>query len=57
MEIVSATNLVRLQRAQSDRHFMNQACVSTDKIWPNCLQPGEKQWQLIPAEKAQNRFD
>ena len=39
-------------------HFMNQyRCPTTDKIWPDCPELTEKQWQAIPAEKAGNRFE
>src|SRR5262245_59778511 len=39
-------------------HFTNQnPCVPTDKISENCPQLGEKSWQMIPAEKTQNRFE
>ncbi len=39
-------------------HFTNQnPCAPTDKISEDCPQLGEKQWQTIPAEKAQNRFE
>ena len=38
--------------------FTNQhRCPTTDKIWPDCTELGEKQWQAIPAEKAGNRFE
>ena len=40
------------------RHFTNQnPCVPTEKIWVDCLQPGENQRQFMPAEKAQDRFE
>jgi len=39
-------------------HFTNQnPCVPTDKISENCPQLGEKQWQMIPIDKAPNRFE
>src|SRR5262249_37994605 len=39
-------------------YFMNQRrCPTTDKIWPDCPELTEKQWQAIPAEKAGNRFE
>src|SRR5215467_15483468 len=39
-------------------NFMNQRrCPTTDKIWPDCPELTEKQWQAIPAEKAGNRFE
>ena len=37
-------------------HFTNQnPCPPTDKTLADCLQLGE--WQTIPAEKAENRFE
>ena len=37
-------------------YFMNQhTCPSTDKTLADCPQLGE--WQTIPAEKAENRFE
>jgi hypothetical protein len=37
---------------------MNQRrCPTNDKIWPDCPELTEKQWQAIPAEKAGNRFE
>ncbi len=39
-------------------HFMNQnPCPSIDKNSGDCPQLGEKQWQTIPAEKTENRFE
>src|SRR5262245_17542386 len=39
-------------------NFMNQRrCPYTDKIWPDCPELTEKQWQAIPAESAGNRFE
>jgi hypothetical protein len=39
-------------------NFMNQRrCPTTDKIWPDCPELTEKQWQAIPAERAGNRFE
>jgi hypothetical protein len=36
-------------------HFMNQnPCPSIDKNSGDCPQLGEKQWQTIPAEKAED---
>ena len=37
--------------------FMNHRCPSTDRTLADCPELGEKQWQTIPAEKAQNRFE
>jgi hypothetical protein len=37
---------------------MNQRrCPTTDKIWPDCPELTEKQWQVTPAEKTGNRFE
>jgi len=39
-------------------HFMNQhRCPTTDKTLADCPELNEKQWQAIPAEKADNRFE
>ena len=39
-------------------NFMNQRrCPTTDKIWPDCPELTEKQWQVTPAEKTGNRFE
>jgi hypothetical protein len=39
-------------------HFMNQnPCIPTDKTLPDCPRLGEKQWQMIPTDKAANRFE
>ena len=36
-------------------YFMNQhTCPSTDKTLADCRQLDEKQWQTIPAEKAED---
>ena len=40
------------------RHFTNQnLCAPADKIWVDCLPPGEKRWQTIPADQGRNRFE
>jgi hypothetical protein len=59
MEVISATSLEGLQEAHRQGvTFTNQnPCAPTDKISEDCPQLGEKQWQTIPAEKAQNRFE
>jgi len=37
---------------------MNQhRCPTTDKTLADCPELNEKQWQAIPAEKADNRFE
>jgi len=37
---------------------MNQhRCPTTDKIWPDCPEPTDKQWQAIPTERAGHRFE
>jgi hypothetical protein len=43
--------------ATTRNNFMNQRrCPTTDKIWPDCPELTEKQWQAIP-EKVGNRFE
>jgi hypothetical protein len=37
---------------------MNQnPCIPTDKTLADCPRLGEKQWQMIPTDKAANRFE
>src|SRR5262245_43330985 len=42
-------------------HFTNQnPCIATDKTLADCPQLGEKQWQMIPTDKAprfESRFE
>jgi hypothetical protein len=59
MKIMSATNLVGLQRAQSDSVTLRIRIpvFLQKKFGWICLQPGENQRQFMPAEKAQDRFE